>query len=306
MLAVVCHDAGGAEILSSYVRQQGLHCLYVLEGPALNIFKRKLGSIATLPLKEAIQRSTSILCGTSWQSDLEFNAIKTARLLGRSSIVFLDHWINYYERFMRSGEICLPDEIWVGDSVAESIAKKIFPVPVIRLVENPYMRDIRNELVEIPTRPLSNPAKLSVLYVCEPIREHALQNFGDEYHWGYVEDDALRYFLTNVSALGKPIKYILIRPHPSEPADKYLWAQQEFDLPITQGGERSLLEEVVECDVVVGCQSMAMVVGLIAGKQIISCIPPQGKPCALPHHEIVSLQALIKSSRLFSIKKLWP
>jgi hypothetical protein len=297
MLAVVSHDAGGAEILSSYVRQRGLNCIYVLEGPALNIFERKLGSIAVLPLKEAVMLSTSILCGTSWQSDLEFNAIKMARLLGKGSIVFLDHWVNYYERFVRSGELCLPDEIWVGDSVAECIAKEIFPAPKIRLVENPYTQDIRNELVEIPTRPSPNPDKLSVLYVCEPIREHALRNFGDECHWGYVEEDALRYFLTNISALGKPMEYILIRPHPSEPVDKYLWAQREFDMPIIQGGTHSLLEEVVDCDIVVGCQSMAMVVGLLASKRVISCIPPQGKPCALPHREIVRFQELIISNR---------
>ena len=38
--AIVAHDAGGAEVLSSYVRQQGLDCLFSLRGPALAIFER--------------------------------------------------------------------------------------------------------------------------------------------------------------------------------------------------------------------------------------------------------------------------
>lgn len=31
-LAVISHDAGGAEILSSYVKQQDIDCFYVLGG----------------------------------------------------------------------------------------------------------------------------------------------------------------------------------------------------------------------------------------------------------------------------------
>src|SRR3990172_12247676 len=139
MITVVSHDAGGAEILSSYVRQQNQDNIYVLEGPALKIFERKLGTIqTTLPLEEAIRRATSILCGTSWQSDLEFNAIRFASSLGKRSVAFLDHWVNYSDRFTRSGETCLPDEIWVGDSIARSMAADMFPHLPIRIVENPY------------------------------------------------------------------------------------------------------------------------------------------------------------------------
>jgi len=110
------------------------------------------------------------------------------------------------------------------------------------------------------------------------------------YHWGYVEEDALRYFLSNVSALGKPIERILIRPHPSESAEKYSWVQNEFALPIEMGGLHLLLEEIAGSDVIVGCESMAMVVALFAGKTVISCIPPGGRNCVLPHTEIINFQ----------------
>ncbi len=291
--AIVSHDAGGAEILSSYVRRQGLACIYVLEGPARKIFERKLGSIEILSLEDAIRSASSVLCGTSWPSDLEYNAIKLARASGKHSIAFLDHWVNYRERFIRSGETCLPDEIWVGDAVAASMAKEIFQTLPVHQVENPYFQDICQELAAIPKKSLSPSDGISVLYICEPIRTHALQQFGDERHWGYVEEDALRYFLSNIASLGRQVKRILIRPHPSEPGDKYNWARNEFNLPIIQGGVRTLLEEMVDCDVVVGCESMAMVIGLLAGKRVISSIPPGGRACVLPQKEIESFQRIL-------------
>lgn len=292
-LAIISHDAGGAEILSSYVRRHEVKPIYVLSGPALKIFQRKIGPIETLPLHEGVRQATSILCGTSWQSDLEFTACKLARALGKPAAAFLDHWVNYQERFVRLGETCIPDEIWVGDPVAEVIATKIFPGRSIVMKENPYFLDIRDELALIDFPPLDIYKGVSILYVCEPVREHAQLRYGDERYWGYVEEEALRYFLLNISVFGRAVRRIQIRPHPSEDIGKYLWAQHEFSLPIVAGGSESLLTEIMGADVVVGCQSMAMVIGLLAGKRVMSCIPPGGRSCVLPHPEILRLQELL-------------
>lgn len=295
-VAVVSHDAGGAEIVSSYLKNQAVDCVYALEGPAKAIFERKLGHIENVSLADAVGRADRILCGSSWQSDLEFNAIKRARMLGKHSIVFLDHWVNYRERFVRSGEIRLPDEIWVGDAEAHAMAKDIFRGVPIHLVENPYFQDVLQELAVIPARRRTKPGMISVLYVCDPVREHALRRFGDERYWGYTEEEALRYFLSNVAALGKRIERIAIRPHPSEPAGKYKWVEKEFQLPVTDGGSRTLLQEIADSDVVVGSASMAMVIGLLAGKRVISCIPPGGRECVLPQLEIESLQNILSGN----------
>ena len=43
-VAIVSHDAGGAELISSYVKRKIDNIyLYVLSGPAVKIFERKLG-----------------------------------------------------------------------------------------------------------------------------------------------------------------------------------------------------------------------------------------------------------------------
>lgn len=294
MLAVASHDAGGAEVVSSYIRDRGISCLFVLDGPARVVFSRKLGTLLTVSLEEALARCDSMLCGTSWQSELEFSAIRRARELGKRSVAFLDHWVNYRERFVRGGETCLPDEIWVGDADAFTRAIDVFPgVPVVQ-VENPYVEGLRQELLQKAATRTGKPAadRRALLYVSEPVREHALRQFGNERHWGYVEEDALRYLLTNLDALGESTARITIRPHPSEPAGKYDWVLKEFDLPIVIGGQEPLLDEICAADVVMGCNSMAMVVGLIADKRVVSCIPPGGRPCVLPHLEIQSLQLL--------------
>lgn len=295
--AIVAHDAGGAEVLSSYVRRQGLRCIYVLQGPALSVFGRKLGALETLPLNEAIDQADWVLCGTSWQSELEFSAIKLATRCGKRTVAFLDHWVNFRERFEREGVLYLPDEIWVGDNIAEDIARAIFVRTPIRLVENPYFLDIRDEAQALHHGAKSVEERLAVLYVCEPVREHALRQYGNERYWGYSEEDALRYFLTNLSALEQPVANIRIRPHPSEVLGKYVWVQDEFkDLPISFGGTSSLIQEVSASNLIVGCSSMAMVVGLLVGKSVICSIPPDGPNCSLPHPEIVLLRDLVKTA----------
>ena len=296
MLALVSHDAGGAEILSSWVRQHGAEAVFVLDGPARAIFARKLGAVRHVELEAAVAQCDRVLCGTSGESALETDAIAAARSAGKPSVAFLDHWVNYRERFVREGGLCLPDEIWVGDALAQSMATAAFPGLPVRLVDNPYFADIRRELAALPARSARETGGTSVLYAAEPLREQALRQFGDERRWGYAEEDALRYFLGNVGCLGA-VTEIVIRPHPSEPRAKYAWAGREFDdLPIVMGGVRPLLEEIVRADVVVGCESMALVVGLLAGKRVVSCIPPGGRPCVLPHREIVRLETLLETA----------
>jgi hypothetical protein len=298
MLTVVSHDAGGAEILSSWVRRHAVEAAYVLGGPARAIFERKLGPVRALPLEAAIQQTRWVLCGTSWQSDMELEALELARASAKHSVAFLDHWVNYHERFVRAGVSRLPDEIWVGDPIAQVLAAKEFEDIPVRLVANPYFADIKEELSKLsPQHGRLDRESLRVLYVCEPVGEHGLRQFGNARHLGYVEQEALDYFLSNVHALGTPVDRVLLRPHPSEPDGKYDALLGRYDLSVSVTRGRTLLEDVIESDVVVGCESMAMIVGVLAGRRVVSCIPPGGRPCTLPQNEIEHLQHLLGATR---------
>ncbi len=287
-IAVVTHDAGGAEVLSSYVaHHQGIY-KFVLEGPALKIFERKLGTIPQTPLPKAIETCNSLLCGTSGKSELEWRAIAVAKAARKPAIAFLDHWVNYRKRFIRRGLECLPDAIWVGDDRAEEIARNTFPETPVQLVPNPYFDDIRKELskIELTTGP-SVRNGLRVLFVCSPVNENSPA-------FGYTEFDALRYFFSNRFVLGAQLENLVIRPHPSEESGKYSPIAAEFGEWVCLGGDKPLLQEIAESDVVIGCGSMAMVVALVAGRRVISAIPPGGRPSSLPQPEIESLQQLLR------------
>lgn len=290
--ALICHDAGGAEILSSWARLTENTCFLVAEGPALGIFERKCPSIKKFSLNEAVHLCDWVLCGTGWQSSFEREGIEAGKIYKKKTVAFLDHWVNYEQRFIEGKKQILPDEIWVGDDNALRIATAIFDdIPVI-LQKNPYVEEL---LVEIKNRNIirSTDSGVTVLYVCEPIAEHALQEFGDERHWGYTEKDALEFFLNYSSSIDKNITKIIIRPHPSESRNKYNWARTKNPSLIDIGGEFALLDEILKSDIVVGCESMAMTVGLLADKKVISVIPENGHPCQLPHPEILNLSELI-------------
>lgn len=293
MIGVVAHDAGGAEIISSHIRRHGLSCAFCLEGAAAIVVARKLGEVQTLPLEDLVAQSEWLLCGTSFRSDLEWRAIGLARDAGKCCTVVLDHWVNYRQRFTRHGEWHWPDEVWVGDETAARIAAETLPDIPRTLVPNAYFMDIQDEIRAISVRNRPPGGGLSILYVCEPLRDDGVALYGDERYWGYTEEEALSYFLSNVAALSDNIAHIAVRPHPQEAMGKYDWAMKEFDLPLVCGEKKTLLEQVAACDVVVGCATMAMVVGLLAGKRVVSCIPPGGKTVRLPQAEIEDMSQLI-------------
>lgn len=295
ILAIVSHDAGGAEVLSSFLSHNPQKCYLVLEGPAISIFNRKLGICILTALDIAIKECSWVLCGSSWQSNLEKQAIIMARLYDKKIITFLDHWVNYVERVQIDRKLNLPDEVWVGDVYAKNIAQQLFPTLKVSLVTNFYLQDVIRELRIVQQKVEVNNS--SVLYVCEPIREHALMEYGDEHYWGYTEEEALLFFLNNLAALNTSIASMVVRPHPSENLDKYSWVKNSKNIVIETSSTKSLIEQVCAAGIVVGCNSMAMVVALLAGKRVISSIPFGGQCCSLPHSNVEHLQQLIVQTK---------
>ena len=294
---IISHDAGSAEVISSWVRRHPEYKYYFcLDGPAIEIFQRKISSIENqhvINLNMLIQKTDWILTGTSWASDLEKEAIKLGKEQNKKVVSFLDHWANYPQRFEYNGQAYLPDEIWVGDEDALKIAQSYFPQEKLRLVPNPYFLDIKEELKSIVLSTKANH-KTRILYVCEPILEPSIRGYGHPLHWGYTEYDAMRFFyekLPKIISIEK-IEYVRVRKHPSESRNKYDNILQEYPaISFQKSDVNSLIEDCIWSDWVVGCESMALVVGLLAGKKVYSCIPLAGNECSLPHREIIELRS---------------
>lgn len=294
MIGVVAHDAGSAEILSSYIRQNNLICNYCLAGPAIKIFSLKLGPLTNMSLEELVENSDKVLCGTSLTARHEWEAIAIAKKLAKHSTAVIDHWTNYRERFVRDGVWHFPDEVWVGDETAQKLAIDLLPELKITYVENAYFIDQKKELEKLSSKKKDKTPGTKILYVTTPMRAGGLELYNNPRHWGYTEEDALRYFLSNVKCLSNNISSIEIRTHPKEKNDKYDWAYSEYDLPLNRAHGLSLMEQIVECDVVAGCATMAMVVGLLAEKRVVSCIPVGGRIKPLPHQDIEKMHELLE------------
>ena len=298
MIGVVAHDAGGAEVVSSYLRRNAVEFHCCLDGPALGVFARKFKTLKNSPLTSVVAESDWLLCATSFLSDLEWRAVKAGRQSHKRVVSVIDHWVNYRQRFLRHDEWCFPNEVWVGDEVALELARNELPEVSCSYVPNAYFQDLHDELAAFAPSVRQFDSPLNVLFVCEPLREDGLALYGNELHWGYTEEQALCYFLDNVGVLGDRFGQIVIRAHPQEPRSKYTWAIDKFDLPIVTNQDRTLLEQIIVSDVVAGCASMALVVGLLAGKRVVSCIPPGGTIARLPHKKIEDLGELIQGSAL--------
>ena len=270
--AVISHDAGGAEILSSYVAQNHHDYLFTLCGPAVSIFNRKLGTINTADIETVITNSDLVICGTSWQSDLEVQAIQLAKILGIKSVSVLDHWVNYKERFTRNSTITLPDELWVCDDNAQQLARSIFPDTPVKLINNYYLDEFRaNYLASQENQTASG---LVVLFIGENISGNAQRSYGDPLYFGYNEFTALNYFAQNFNKLKHCCEKILIRPHPSEDLGKYDSFLKELPVSISHSGGNNLIEDLHAATTIIGISSMALALASLTDKPVISIIPP--------------------------------
>ncbi len=283
---LVSHDAGGAENLSSWAKYNGFDYIYC-KGPAVKIFKTKFRFKNESSLKKSIIKSDIIITSTSWDSDLELNAIKIAKKFRKKTISILDHWNNYYERFTRNRITTLPDEIWVVDRYAFNLAKTVFNKKKIKLIKNYYKLDIEKKIFK-----KNKKKKDNILYLAEPIEAHAVKQHKNKNYWGYTEYTLLEYFFKNINKIKKKVGNIIFRLHPSEERNKYNKIIKNYSnkYKIHLSFNKDLSFDINRSEIIVGCQSMAMVIALYSKKKVFSILPINLHKPVLPHKEIIYLK----------------
>lgn len=287
-LAVVCHDAGAANLIIAWLWDYAGQPRVCMEGPARILWENAFPKTGTLPVEEALNNAASLLSGTGWASDLEHEARRLARTMGNRNIAVLDHWTNYRERFVRGGELILPDELWVADMDAEAEARRCFPAMPVRQLPNLYLEKLAREVAAHGPAPARRDPR-NILYALEPVR----QDWGRSGEPGEIQ--ALAFFLENLPALGidEHVK-IRLRPHPSDPPGKYDdWPLRypQFDLAVEEGS--ALAEQIAWADWVVGCETFALVIALQAGRIAVSTLPPWAPSCRLPQQDLLHLRDLL-------------
>ena len=287
-IAVVCHDAGSANIIIANLLDTGRSdWLSYMRGPAERLWKAAYPEEATGDsLDKTLENADFLISGTGWTSDIEHDARKLARSLGIRSAAVIDHWVNYPERFIRDGEEVWPDEFWVTDDYAMEIAQRTFLNQTVLKVPNHY---IEKQLLKITT--LSKTDDPELLYVLEPIRSHWGKNISGEFQ-------ALDYFVSCLPQLELPSSTLIrMRPHPSDSPGKYnKWIARHSALNIQIDNTLHIAESIARSSWVAGCESTALVLAIMAGRKVYCTLPPHAPACRLPHSGLIHLATCTKAT----------
>jgi len=291
-IAIVAHDAGAASQILAWLKTGLLninHCKFCLEGPAAKLFQVKIPNLKIISLEDVLIGAEVLLTGSGWSSSLEHNARMFAKNNFIKSISVLDHYVDYRERFVRDNTEVLPDIIWVSDKYAYLEAKRCFPNIEIVEQRNDYIKSQIDEVLNYNV--VNHKDVTNVLYLLEPLRD-PWANIGKA-----GEFQALDFFIKSIPNLnfGENIS-IILKPHPSDPLDKYdQWVSSLSLSDIYIEKKKSLPSLLAWSDVVVGCETYAMVVALAVNKRVISSLPKNAPNCRLPFDKIERLNQIQKN-----------
>ncbi|MCS7029739.1 MAG: hypothetical protein NZ519_13350, partial [Bacteroidia bacterium] len=158
-----------------------------------------------------------VFTGTSYTSKIELKFIEQAVKQNILSVAFIDHWTNFYSRFVWNDKVIFPDKIWVIDEKAKNLAiQENLPQEKLQIVGNPYYEFLKiwkpNLSKEDFLRTIGLDACVSyVLYVPEPLSQvGGVEKFGfDEYE---VLEELICYFKKKYVSSHK---FLLVKPHPN-------------------------------------------------------------------------------------------
>jgi hypothetical protein len=277
--AVVAHDAGATNLIIAWLKVWQWPVRACVQGPARVLWEQAFTGRPTFATpEEAMQGCSGLLTGTGWASTLEHDARRAGHARGLHVAAVLDHWVNYPPRFEREGETVWPNELWVADAWAEAIARQTLPPMPIRQLENIYLQ---GQVAQVSPPPGDG----TLLYVLEPVR----------HDWGRTvagEFQALDYTLKHLQALGPdPVHRIVLRPHPSDPANKYL-RYLDADPRIEMDHSVDMAAAVSQADMVAGVESFALTLALAAGRAVYSSLPPWAPALRLPQEGIRQIRRL--------------
>jgi hypothetical protein len=286
-LAIVCHDAGAANLIVEWLKDYKGDLNPCMVGPAKIIWEKHFPGVKLTSVNKAINDSKTLLSGTGW-GDVEYSARIKAKKIGIQNIAVIDHWTNYRERFIRDENEVLPDVIIVSDKYAYNQAQILFPsISVIELPNN-YLQVESKLACSERHRECKDPFE-NILIIAEPLRQ---KKSGKD---TYLEFDAIEFFMKSLNKINISSNHvhIVLRLHPSEALGKYdsiLKKYQHLVTKINISKNTNLYSDIAWADLVVGMNSYALVVSMHAKIPTMSILPPGSDYFSLPFKKIMHLR----------------
>lgn len=285
-LAVVCHDAGSANEIITWLKGYKGDFRVCMEGPARKIWNFFFPDSEILTVKKVLDGSNTLLSGTG-AANLEYFARIEAKKKSIKTIAVIDHWTDYKGRFTRDGNEELPDIVIVTDDYAYEIAQACFPSRSIIQVRNSYLQQEVELAQSARTKECNKPIE-NILIIGEQCRDSSLKR-------NYLEFASIDFLMSNLNKinLSKSLVNINLRTHPSESLDKYDFFQNKYQHLFAEfkiSSKNELYEDIAWADIVVGMSSFALVVSIHAKIPTMSILPPGSDYFALPFKEIMHLR----------------
>ncbi len=255
---IVCNDVGGAQHISALVTALEMKATATLTGPAINVFNKNNSSVLTLDLSSNLIAKKNIIVGSGFYGGRESRILECESLESNYKIVLLDHWINYKERF-KSDFKHLPDEFFVTNEEAETIALTVFPrTKVTRIPDFLLAEQMRQYLRQEATID-------SVLFLLEP---DASVGEGLKHRIG----DLKQYFpiLINFCRAHR-LRKIVLRKHPSQQQhDDFNFEALPDDFEVYYSTNESLVDDLLGASAVFGFHSSALYASSMLGVETYS------------------------------------
>ncbi len=302
-IATFFNDGGPSNnllsIVKRYEKEYEWYFFAFKNAPAFKIFQSAKLDIIELDESSNIKNELSkiapnlIFIGTSWQNKTHLEFIKIAKREHIPCVAFLEHWVNYRERFGYPNENWkqnLPDFITLNDEHGYKMAQNLGFSNIINLRFYNLLDDI--EIFQKSKIKEQN----RVLFISEPTKKVASTTFGDENFWGFNEFEVCEEICKNMDKFST--SYLTIRLHPSDEAQKYDFLLQKYpnlSIEIENPYETPLIDSLCKNRVIIGIDGFVLFEAMTLGKLSISLIPSSKRECVVP---------IFKQNKIKSLKNL--
>jgi len=306
------HDSGVSDnitnIIKAFENDFEWYFFAYKESPAWKLCEKKSLNNILIDMKTVENMKDEILkikpnfiyLGTSWQNKVFLDFIKLGKELNISTVVAMDHWVNYRERFgypEKNWRKNLPDFITVNDKYGYKIAKDFDFKNIIKLKFNTLLKDFK-ELKNIKIK-----EKNQLLYVSEPTKQVAQKSFGNSDYWGFNEFEIAETLCENLDTF--QVNTIMIRLHPSDKKEKYDYLLQKYKnikIKIQDPFKSPLLHSLQESKIVIGIDGFVLYEAMLLGKRSISYIPSNKRECFVPLYKQNTIKTINKNIKLTDFK----
>ena len=282
MKVVVCKDAGSANLMAEDIKKNKDY-IFFLKEPAKSIFEKKnIKSHNLKLLKKYIAKSNLLIAGTSWPLDIDYRSIKFAKKYNVKVITYLDHWVNYIERF-NNNKLMLPNILITTDKYSYALARKKFPKIKIIKRKNKYLNKLKLEYKKIKKE------NKYILYIDNHLVDIKKNIINDKKYFKYDEKTIFKNFYFKIKKTKYKSKKILFRIHPKKTKKNALQVIKGHETSCVFSKNTSLIKDIAKSQIVVGWNSMAMYLAHKLKKKVMHILPKGIKSNVLPIKNIIYL-----------------